>query len=225
MKVCDRCGKETEKHYRAFSKIICEQCKNNRPNKGTGNSGMFSDNQSIFCFSEELVLQRCKKSDKTFGRLFFTHYPESKGIVGRSLCYLVIYKNQVAGIIACSSPPKNYKHFREYFNTTDDNLYVNNNVFRLVLNEPNLGTKTLKLFRERIAKDYEKKYGTKLIGIVTFVEPPRTGAMYKADNWNLLGETQGIKVIRRENFEKQYIEGTKKLIYGKKFIKQKQKQK
>lgn len=218
MKVCDRCGEQTKKYYRAFSKCICEKCKDNRPNKGKGNSGMFTDNQSIFCFDEQLSLQRCKKSDKSFGRLFFTHYPQSKGIVGRSLCYLVMYKGQIAGIIGCASPPKNYKLFREYFNTNDDNSYVNNNVFRLIMNEPNLGTKTLKLFRKRIVIDYKEKFGTDLAGIITFVEPPRTGAMYKADNWNYLGETQGIKVIRRENFEKQYIEGTKKLIYAKKFI-------
>jgi hypothetical protein len=218
MKICDRCGKETEKHYRAFSKLICEDCKDNRPNKGKGNSGMFADNQSLICFGEELTLQRCTKSDKTFGRLFFTHYPQSKGIVGRSLCYLVMYKNQVAGIIGCASPPKNYKLFREYFKTDNDSLYVNNNVFRLIINEPNLGTKTLKLFRNRIAIDYKEKFGTDLLGIITFVEPPRTGAMYKADNWDCLGETQGIKVIRRESFEKQYVQGTKKLIYVKRFV-------
>lgn len=218
MKICERCGNKAKKYYRAFSKYICEQCKNNRPNKGSGNSGMFMDNQSIFCFDELLSLQRCKKSDKTFGRLYFTHYPKSKGIVGRSLCYLVMYKNQVAGIIGCASPPKNYKLFREYFNTDDDKLYVNNNVFRLIFNEPNLGTKTLKLFRNRIVVDYKEKFGEELKGIITFVEPPRTGAMYKADNWNYLGETQGIKVIRRDNFEKEYIQGTKKHIYAKRFI-------
>ena len=218
MGTCDKCGKEADKLYSVRGKKHCQECKDNRPNKGMGNSGMFADNQSMLCFDEGLKLQRCTKSNKTFGQLYFTHYPKSKGIVGRCLCYLVLYKNQVAGIIGCSSPPLNYILFREFFNTDNEKLYVNNNVFRLTVNEKNLGTKVLKLFRNTIVNNYKEKYGDDLMGIVTFVEPPRTGALYKADNWKYLGETQGIKVVRRESFDKEYLQGTKKLIYGYKFI-------
>jgi len=58
------------------------------------------------------------------------------------------------------------------------------------------------------------------MGIVTFVEPPRTGSVYKADNWDYLGKTQGKKCSRRGNhgkwINKEWGEGTKKLIFAKK---------
>jgi len=95
---------------------------------------------------------------------------------------------------------------------------LNNNVFRLIINNPNLGTKVLKLFRNTIYEEYVKQYG-KLIGFITFVEPPRTGAMYKADNWQYLGETQG-KTVQKRNMgnwtNKEWGVGTKKHIFGKK---------
>ena len=55
-----------------------------------------------------------------------------------------------------------------------------------------------------------------LLGLVTFVEPPRTGAIYKADNWECLGKTQGVSVRRKGDnwYEKQYIKGEKKFIFA-----------
>ena len=122
------------------------------------------------------------------------------------------------GIISASSPPLNYKKFREYFSVENDLGFLNNNVFRIV-NKPddkNIGTKILKIFRNKIYKDYENKYKTKLLGIITFVEPPRLGSIYKADNWEYLGETQGVTVRRSgENwYQKQYTKGTKKHIFA-----------
>jgi hypothetical protein len=79
--------------------------------------------------------------------------------------------------------------------------------------------KILKIFRNKIFEDYYNKYKTNLIGLVTFVEPPRTGAIYKADNWEFLGKTQGITVRRKGNnwFTKQYYKGVKKLIFAYKY--------
>ena len=76
----------------------------------------------------------------------------------------------------------------------------------------NFCTQVLKLFRNKIKIDYKKIYGDELIGIVTFVEKPRTGSIYKADNWDCIGETQGVSVRRKgENWQqKQYIKGVNK---------------
>jgi hypothetical protein len=150
--------------------------------------------------------------------MFFEHYPGSKGIPGRSLCYLVSYHNKFIGIIGVNSPPRNYGIFNKFFGKGNEESFLNNNVFRIVETEKNLGTRILSIFRKRIKIDYEEKYKQKLIGIITFVEMPRTGAMYKADNWILLGETQGKRMKRdKDTWEKVFTEGQKKLIFGYKY--------
>jgi len=216
--ICDRCGKESESLEPAFGKHICGECKTNRPRKGEGNAGLYSTGQLRFTHSAGLHLDRVPKSDGLFGKLFFEHYPQSKGIVGRALCYLIYNDSVCIGIIGASSPPYNYRKFREYFCIDDENLFLNNNVFRLIENKRNLGTQVLKLFRKRVLVDYLSKYSTNLIGLVTFVEPPRTGAVYKADNWDYLGETEGKRMRRdKDTWAKVYEAGTSKLIFGYKY--------
>ena len=214
---CSRCDKVSTKLFASFGKKICLKCKNNRPNKGKGNSGMRDRLTSKLIFEEDLHLERVPKSDGTFGHYFFSHYPESKGIVGRCLCYLVYKDREVVAIIGGASPPKNYKIFQNYMQC-DEKYFVNNNVFRIVKTERNLGTQILKLFRNQIKKDYYDKYGDTLKGIVTFVEKPRSGSLYKADNWELLGETQGKRMRRDpDTWEKVWVQGEIKHIFGYKY--------
>lgn len=216
---CDRCWGEF-KLFPSFGKWICEKCKQDRPQKGNGNSGLRSGGTRRRAKTSTLEMVKVPKSDGLFGKLFFEHYPGSKGIPARSLCYL-LYDNSICiGIIGVNSPPRNYGIFKRYFEGLDERHFVNNNVFRLINNEKNLGTQVLKLFRNTIRRDYEQKYRDKLLGIVTFVEPPRTGAMYKADNWDYLGETQGKRMKRdKETWEKVFTEGVKKHIFGYKYPK------
>lgn len=215
--LCDRCGKPA-KLMPSFGKFICRDCKNNRPNKMQGNAGMFSSNQSVFSFEDGLYLERVPKSDPVFGKMFFEHYPGSKGIPGRSFCYLIHNNGSVAGIIGFNSPPSNYSIFRSYFKVESDNMFMANNVFRIVESEHNLATRVMKIARERLQKDHMGKWGFPLLGIVTFVEPPRTGALYKADNWDYLGMSKGIAMKRdKETWEKVYTPGIKKFIYGYKY--------
>jgi hypothetical protein len=57
---------------------------------------------------------------------------------------------------------------------------------------PNLGTQVLSLWRKRVRKDWNERYGDDILGFETFIfGENRTGAMYKADNWLYVGETQG----------------------------------
>lgn len=121
--------------------------------------------------------------------------------------------------------PMNYRKFNEFFQFQDNDhsenstKILNNNVFRIIYPEKNLGTKILKVARNLVRRDYRYKYGDELVGLVTFVEKPRTGAVYKADNWNCLGETQGITVRRRGSdwTNKQYGKGKTKHIFAYKF--------
>lgn len=173
--------------------------------------------QDEFGFHSGIYLERVKKSNSLFGKLFSEHYPGSLGIPGRSLLYLIFENQKAIGIISANSPPSNYKVFRQYFKTENDNSFMNNNVFRLLENRRNLGTQILALFRRQIQIDHMEKFNTKLIGLVTFVEPPRTGAVYKADNWEFLGITQGKRMRRGKSWEKEFADGTQKYIFGKRF--------
>lgn len=202
----------------------CKLCDAKRINKRTGHSGMLRVEglkpiQPLPLFWG-LELEITNKGNKLFSTLYLEHYPRSKGIMGRQLNYFIKRDGKVIGIIGVNSPPLNYKKFRNYFHTENEKLFVNNNVFRIVETEKNLGTKILKLLRKKITIDYYKKYGDKLIGIVTFVEPPRTGALYRADNWDYLGETEGMRVTLRSTTRndwqnKKWEKGTKKFIFAK----------
>jgi len=220
---CYKCGKK-KKTVKSFGKEICLDCLKERKTGIKGHSGMIAVDDSIkngmlsqtSLYGKGLQLELTTKGNKLFASLYLEHYPESKGIIGRQLNYFIKRDGKIVGIIGVNSPPINYKKFREYFGTNDEKLFVNNNVFRIVKSYKNQATQVLKLLRKRIVKDYEKRYVDELIGIITFVEPPRTGSIYKADNWDYLGMTQGKKVTRRGQswIRKDWSEGTKKHIFA-----------
>lgn len=224
-KICDICGREG-RVIESWGKKYCKKCFDKKPKRGQGHSGMVKVNDvkkngllsQSSLFPENLSLELTTKGNKLFATLFLEHYPKSKGIMGRQLNYFIKRKGMVVGIIGVNSPPINYKKFREYFGTDDEKLFVNNNVFRIIKSHKNQATQVLKLMRTRVKSDYKKRYTDELIGIITFVEPPRTGAIYKADNWDYLGMTQGKKVVRRGSLgkwtNKEWSEGTKKHIFA-----------
>lgn len=235
MNRCYKCNitENETKLYSTFGKYICKKCLDKRKTGRKGHSGMIYDadvnekdfyDQSID--KEKLYLKPVKKSNKLFVKWFIEHYPKSKGIVGRQINFLIYTYGKPIGIIGFASPPLNYKKFNEFFGLDENKkasenakLFLNNNVFRIVYTQKNIGTQILKLARKQVFKLYKEKYSQELLGLVTFVEPPRTGALYKADNWFYIGETQGVEVKRRGDnwLEKQYINGVKKHIYGYKY--------
>ena len=228
-KKCDFCpyvGKVIE----AWGKKYCPDCFKKRPKTGRpGNSGMVKQasalQQGMLAFDHDLKLTKVPKGNKIFATLYLEHYPESKGIVGRQCNYLVERSGVVLGIIGANSPPLNYKVFGNFFPGYTELNWLNNNVYRMIHHEKNLGTKVLKLFRNRVKVDYEKKFKDELVGLVTFVEPPRTGAIYKADNWIYLGVTLGTSCKRRGSLDKwvnkEWTKGTQKHRYAKWLIKRK----
>jgi len=221
---CYKCKKE-KKTVKTFGKEICLDCLEKRKTGKKGHSGMIYNKDiksANYCnLTTGLKLLKVRKSHPLFVKWYIEHYPKSKGIVGRQLNYLIYYNGKPVGIISAVSPPLNYKKFREYFNVKDDLEFVNNGVFRIVKSpKKNFATQVLKRFRLIIKKDYEKKYGNILLGIITFVEKPRNGGIYLADNWEKIGETQGVEVRRRGDswINKTYTKtGNKKLIFGYKY--------
>jgi hypothetical protein len=74
------------------------------------------------------------------------------------------------------------------------NRICNNWRFCMKTHRKNAGTQVLRLLRERAPIEWEKKYGDSLLAIFTFVAGGNNGAVYKADNWEVIGMSSGIKM-------------------------------
>ena len=119
--------------------------------------------------------------------------------VGRRVDWLVKVDDRVVGMIGIGSsvypPPKDLltylgvtkNEYRLIFNTI-----ANNWRFCLTENIPNLGTQVLKLVRNDAPLEWKRKYDDDLKHIITFVGADKSGAVYKADNWIMIGYTAGL---------------------------------
>lgn len=86
------------------------------------------------------------------------------------------------------------------------NEIANNIVFCLANQQnKNAGTQLLSLVRKDAIKWWFEKYGDILKAFQTFILPPRTGAIYKADNWQLIGETIGISRYSKTISKKKHL--------------------
>lgn len=171
-------------------------------------------------------LKRTKRTDPIYQQIRNRHYIPNNGAVGQQLHYLIYLDNEVVGIISGGSAAYAVSSRDDYFCITKENRkvalngIVDNTVFRLEKNLPNLGTQILSLWRRQVAKDWEEKYGVKVAGFETFIieNEKRKGSMYKADNWDFVGETKGSTKMHLhgivKSFERQKTQ--KKLVFCKK---------
>ena len=139
--------------------------------------------------------------------------------VGRRIDWLVDYENEIVGMIGIGSstypPPKdllrylgmNKNEYKKVFNNI-----ANNWRFCLKTKIPNLGTMVLKELRNIAKVEWEKKYKNDLQYIITFVGGGNSGAMYKADNWDEIGETAGLPSHRSSSMKWHNKEELKKLF-------------
>lgn len=170
-------------------------------------------------------LQRVKRSNPVYQAIRSRHYVQNKGAVGQQLHYLIYVDNEVVGIISGGSAAYAVSCRDDYFGITKDNRkvalngIVDNTVFRLEKNIPNLGTQVLSIWRKRVVEDWEREYGVQVAGFETFVVETenRKGAMYKADNWDFVGETKGSTKFHLHGIEKSFErrEVEKKLVFCK----------
>lgn len=170
-------------------------------------------------------LVNCKRSCDAYQEIRSRHYIPNHGAIGQQLHYLVYLDNQIVGIISAGAAAYAVKSRDEFFGITSENRQialnsiVDNTVFRLEKHVPNLGTQVLSMWRKRVAEDWKLHYGVDVAGFETFIieADNRKGAMYRADNWTFVGETQGSTKFHRHGvnkvFERQ--EAVKKLVFCK----------
>ena len=135
----------------------------------------------------------CKRSCPAYQDIRNRHYIPNHGAIGQQLHYLIYLDNEIVGIISGGASAYSVKSRDEYFGITKENGIIDNTVFRLEKNLPNLGTQILAMWRKQVAEDWYRKYQVRPCGFETFIieNGQRKGAMYKADNWDCVGETYG----------------------------------
>ena len=69
----------------------------------------------------------------------------------------------------------------------------------------------MKAWREKINVDWLNKYGNKVIGYESLIEPPRTADLYKKDKWIMVGKTHGYTCRRIPGKEKGLFKTGKRL--------------
>lgn len=119
--------------------------------------------------------------------------------VGRRIDWLVIVDGSVKGMIGIGSstyPPCkdllvhlgiSKSEYKQIFNNI-----ANNWRFCMAEKLPNVGTQVLRELRNQAPIAWKDKYGDDLLYLITFVAGGNTGAVYKADNWELIGKTAGL---------------------------------
>ena len=168
---------------------------------------------------------------------YHSYVPSSKS-VGRRI-HWVIYDDDTfplhaVGMIGIGSsvypPPKDMLEFiglskseyKDVFNSV-----ANNWRFCMKKSIKNGGTQVLKQVRQLAPNAWKEKYGDDLNYLITFVGGGNTGAVYKADNWSMVGETAGLpkhKMVSMkwntgEELKEKFVKPTgedKKLIFMKK---------
>lgn len=163
---------------------------------------------------------------------------------GQQVHFLVRYEDELVGAISggaavFGTPARNKffnfpkleaRYHKDCENRPCGHDYMqaicDNTLFRLVNEEPvkNLGSATLRLWREAAAYTWKIIYGNTIIGFETFVDGdapggvPRDGRMYKADNWEDLGLTDGRTKqhtkARGLTETREHVSTTQKLIYA-----------
>ena len=146
-------------------------------------------------------LHRCSRNYPTYKVIRDRHYIPNRGCIGAQLHYLIELDNEIVGVISGASPAFDVKTRDQFFGLSSKpdrkgaqlKHILGNNVFRLEVRRPNLGTQVLALWRRTVIKDFRSTYHRELVGLESFIEPSecRHGALYRADNWSQVGITAG----------------------------------
>lgn len=112
----------------------------------------------------------------------------------RSLRWLCYEGRELVGAFELSSAwtmPKDVRAFMS-LHALEFNEVANNSVYCLAgATTKNAASQFLALLRRDAVQWWMERYGGPLRALQTFILPPRTGACYRADNWQRIGTTVG----------------------------------
>jgi len=134
------------------------------------------------------------------------HYLGAMPKISETLWYVALFRDQWAALLSFSaaalkcSPRDRWIGWGCRHQYARLKLVTNNSRF-LILPEwhvPNLGSRILSLCQKRLVADWSAVFGHPVLLLETFVDPERfRGSVYRADNWLLVGQSQGFRRIRQ----------------------------
>lgn len=143
-----------------------------------------------------------RREEKRFERLVRReHYLKNMDLVGRRLLYVAEYRGKWLALLTWSTPALHVKARDAWIGWSEEQrrkrlrLVVNNSRYVILIGQryPNLATRVMGLCLQRVAADWEKQFGYRLLAAESFVDGQLfRGTCYRASNWTRLGETQGF---------------------------------
>lgn len=144
-------------------------------------------------------------------RLFMTrhHYLKSDDMVGEQLRYVAEVDGKWLALLGWSAAAQQLKDREAWigWNITQRRrrlALVANNARFLILpgaDYPNLASRVLALCCKRLAEDWQQAYGHPVLVAESFVDSQLfRGTCYKAQGWELLGDTQGSGRSRQDYY-------------------------
>jgi hypothetical protein len=149
----------------------------------------------------DIEFREIPKTNEKLKRNMEIHYSHPKGFVGRSVCFAIYYNNICYGHIVAGSATLHLPGRNEFFKDIPLNNIINNTFYHIEkINDTypirNFTVECLKIFRNISPKFWKFKYGDDVVGFETLIELPRTGEIYKRDNWTYVGTTKGFSCKR-----------------------------
>jgi len=134
------------------------------------------------------------------------HYLGSLPKIGETLWYVATYHSEWVALLNFSAPAWKCAvrdrwigwDFRHQYDRLK--LIANNSRFLILphWHRRNLGSKILSLCQRRLPRDWQERFGHRLVLLETFVDPQRfQGTVYRAANWSYLGPTRGFRRTRQ----------------------------
>ena len=169
----------------------------------------------------EVKVQPIQKLDEQhYQRLMSEHHYLGKlPKIGETLWYIARWHNQWLALISFSAAAWKCAACDQWIGWSPRHHYdrlklIANNSRFLILPEwhiPNLGSRILSLCQKRISTDWQNTFGHPLLLLETFVDPLYFhGTVYKAANWQYVGNTKGFHRTRNGYSS---VPGTPKLVF------------
>ena len=133
------------------------------------------------------------------------HYLGALPKISETLWYVAIWDEHWVALLQFSAPalkcaPRDRWIGWAYRHQYDRLKLITNNSRFLILpdwHRPNLASRTLALCLKRLGRDWREHFGHRLLLVETFVDPSRfRGTLYRAANWQCVGQSQGFRRTR-----------------------------
>jgi hypothetical protein len=135
------------------------------------------------------------------------HYLKSDSMVGEQLRYVAEIDGQWLALLSWCAAARHLRDREQWLGWSDDQrrsrlaLLANNSRFLILpgVDCPNLASRTLALGCARLSDDWQQRYAHPILAVESFVDSQLfRGTCYKAQGWQLLGQTKGFERSRQD---------------------------